>query len=222
MIRIQRNLDPSVIYIVFDRIFNQIGNGQRELYLVNLRADISVIFILKVDISLLCKRHDSLDYTVEKLIYISLFKVHGSAFTVSSYKREKIVDDLGLSVHLIHDVRHEIPVILGSRIFILEQRLCKNLHGCNRCLQLMADVRYKFLSRRINRCELFKHRIVVSRKMSRLPEALLLNLVVEITLGCMIDLSVYRNKPLYSNSCDQNKKEDIDNKHSSDHHDGLP
>ena len=82
--------------------------------------------------------------------------MHVSFLAIKLYKLEQIGDDLVFSVDLLIDITQKLTVYLGRRIGLCDERIGKDLNGCDRSFKLMRNVGNKFLSGNLKLLDLKK------------------------------------------------------------------
>ena len=85
MIRIQCYADPSLIYIVFDAIFDQVTDGKGKFHLIHICGYRSERIQDQVNPSLICNRTETLQDILQQLIDIHITDIHICCFFVHFY-----------------------------------------------------------------------------------------------------------------------------------------
>ena len=130
-------MHPSALFVVFDRIFDQIRQGKRQLRLIHFGIDRAETLQHKVDILLVRDRCQSLDDQLQQFIDIFIFNMQICCLFIHLHKRQKIRDDLILTIDLFCDIRHKLLIKLHRCIRLCQKRICKYFHRCDRCFQLV-------------------------------------------------------------------------------------
>ena len=128
MIRIQCYADPSLIYIVFDTIFDQVTDGKGKFHLIHICGYRSERIQDQVNPSLICNRTETLQDILQQLIDIHIADIHICCFFVHFYQGEQIGDDLVLSVNLFCDIRKKFLIQFLRNPLLSYQRIRQNLH----------------------------------------------------------------------------------------------
>ena len=160
-------MDPALLLVVLDSIFNQIGYRKCQLCPVNLRDDWLVAFQADIDLLLLGNRAQPLQNQVDQVVDIRIFNVDDRRLPVHLDQFQQIRDNFILPVDLMTDVNHEILIHLVRDfpdLCLLDQRIRENLHGGHRRLQLMGDIGNELLSGFLLLFQMVPHLVVCLRQ----------------------------------------------------------
>ena len=163
IVHVQRYMDPALLLVVLDSIFNQIGYRKCQLRPVNLRDDRLVAFQADINLLLLGNRAQPLQNQVDQVVDIRIFNVDDRRLPVHFDQFQQIRDDFILPVDLMADVNHEILVHLVRDfpdLCLLDQRIREDLHGGHRRLQFMGDIGDKLLSGFLLLFQMMPHLVV--------------------------------------------------------------
>ena len=140
-------MHPSALHIVFDGIFNQIAQRQRQFHFVHLRHHRPEALKHQLDIGFCRDGPQPFQDQLQQIIDVDGLNVQICIFLVHFYQRKQIVDDLIFPVDLRRNVLHKLPVQLHRHLVALHgEGIRQHLHGCQRRFQLMGHVGNKFLT----------------------------------------------------------------------------
>ena len=150
-IRIDRHSHLAVVSVVLDGILYKIRDDHGHLDFVDLRIDLPDADHSELDIPLLGNGADPSEDQLHHFIDVDLLDAELGILAVHSDQRKKLRDDLVLSVDLVLDVHHKLPVHLDRHVLLLHEGVGQDLHRCHGSLELVGHVGYEFLSRFIQR-----------------------------------------------------------------------
>ena len=145
MVCIQGYPDPSIIHIVLDSIFHQITDGKSKFHLIHVCFHRTETIQDQVDVPFVRDWTQTFQNVLQKLVDIHMCDIHIRSLLIHFYQRKKVCDDLVFTIDLGSDIAHKFLIQFLRDSLLSYQRICQNLHGSQRCFQLMGHIGYELL-----------------------------------------------------------------------------
>ena len=156
-------MHPSIRIVIFDCIFNQIGQGKGEFDFIYFRHYRAETFHNKFHVLFLCDRTQTFHDPLQQFIDLNACNIDISGRFIHFYQRKQIIDDFILTVNLCTNICHKFPIKFYRNILLSHQGVCKDFHGSQWCLQFVGHVRYKLLATLIQCLQTSQHLVTGCR-----------------------------------------------------------
>ena len=91
-------MHPAIHVVVFDSIYDKVGNTHGELRFIHFRNDRAEAFHDKFDVFLFCQRPYQFQLCFDQLIDVDLTDIHLHSGAVHLHKSQQVGDDIILTV----------------------------------------------------------------------------------------------------------------------------
>ena len=173
-------MDPSVFFIIFNGIFYQIGDCQRQLYFIHLCRYRAKALKYYFNIPGCRNRPQPLQDPFHQCINILRRDIHSIRCLIHLHQRQKIINNLILTLDLLRKIAHKLFIKLRRHLFLRQERVRQHLHRGQRCFQLMRHIGDKLISGIIQDTHPSQHLIKCLRQRPRLCISIFIEIMIVI------------------------------------------